>query len=80
MSPSRRRSIKSYWAATFIWDAVSYLAPFSLTVILIFAFGIDAYTSGNGAAACILLFLLFGPAVAAFTYVSSYLFKSHSTA
>jgi len=73
-------SIKAYWASTFIWDAVSYLAPFTLTVGLIFAFGIDAYTKGTGATACILLFLLFGPAVASFTYVSSYLFKSHSTA
>ena len=47
---------------------------------LIYAFGIDNYTQGEGGIACALLFLLFGPAVAGFTYISSFLFKSHSTA
>ncbi|GMI20925.1 hypothetical protein TeGR_g12 [Tetraparma gracilis] len=73
-------SIYAYWFSTFVWDATSYLAPFSLTLILIWCFGIEAYTKGDGAIGCALLFLLFGPAVAAFTYISTYLFKSHSTA
>jgi len=73
-------SLSAYWFATFAWDAVSYLAPFTLTMGLIYAFGIDNYTQGEGGIACALLFLLFGPAVAGFTYISSFLFKSHSTA
>jgi ABC-type multidrug transport system ATPase subunit len=47
---------------------------------LIYAFGIENYTHGDGGIACALLFLLFGPAVAGFTYISSFLFTSHSTA
>ena len=73
-------SLSAYWFSTWLWDATSYLAPFSLTLALVYAFGIESYTKGDGAMACALLFLLFGPAVAGFTYVSSFLFKSHSTA
>lgn len=73
-------SLSAYWFATFAWDAVSYLAPFTLTMGLIYAFGIENYTTGDGGIACAVLFLLFGPAVAGFTYISSFLFKSHSTA
>ena len=73
-------SIYAYWFSTWVWDATSYLAPFGLTLALIYAFGIEAYTKGDGALGCALLFLLFGPAVSGFTYVSSFLFSSHSTA
>jgi len=73
-------SIYAYWFATWFWDAVSYLAPFTLTLGLIWSFGIESYTKGDNAWAVMLLFLLFGPAVSGFTYISSFLFSSHSTA
>jgi cobalamin synthase len=47
---------------------------------LIYAFGIEAYTTHEGASAVVVTLLLFGPSVAAFTYCVSYLFSSHSTA
>lgn len=34
-------SIYAYWFSTFLWDAVSYLAPFSLTLLLIYYFKVS---------------------------------------
>src|SRR5690606_6972085 len=41
---------------------------------------VENYTKGDGGLATFLVFLTFGPATASFTYVVSFLFKSHSTA
>ncbi len=73
-------SIYAYWCSTWVWDVVSYLPTVVLIICIIFAFGVDSYTKNEGAGATFLLFLLFGPAVASFTYMLSFLFKSHSTA
>lgn len=73
-------SIYSYWCSTYLWDVVSYFPTLILVVCIIFAFGIDAFTKHDGAGATFLLFLLYGPAVAAFTYSLSFIFRSHSTA
>jgi ATP-binding cassette subfamily A (ABC1) protein 3 len=73
-------SLPAYWLATYLWDAASYLIPSGLSILMFVAFGVDAYTTGEGLTATVLLFLLYGPAVAAQTYCFSYLFKSHSTA
>ena len=40
----------------------------------------DSYTTGVGANAVIVVFLLFGPAAASFTYMISFAFDSHTTA
>lgn len=45
-----------------------------------FAYGVKAFTVGPAASAACLLFLLYGPAIAAFTYLISFMFVSHSTA
>lgn len=73
-------SLTAYWSATFLWDAASYLVPCSLILGLIFAFQIDSFTKNEGAGAVVILFLLYGPAVASFTYIISFFFKNHSTA
>ena len=73
-------SLPAYWLATYLWDAVSYLIPSGLSILMFVAFGVEAYTTGESLTATALLFLLYGPAVAAQTYCFSYLFKSHSTA
>ena len=73
-------SLPAYWLATYLWDAASYLIPSGLSILMFVAFGVDAYTTGEGLTATALLFLLYGPAVAAQTYCFSYVFKSHSTA
>ena len=73
-------SLGAYWTSTFLWDSVSYLVPCALILALIFSFQIDAFTKNDGALAVFLLFLLYGPAVASFTYMISFFFKNHSTA
>ena len=73
-------SLPAYWLATFSWDVVSYLIPSGLSIVMFVAFGVDAYTTGQGLTATALLFLLYGPAVAGQTYCFSFVFKSHSTA
>jgi ATP-binding cassette, subfamily A (ABC1), member 3 len=75
-------SITAYWLANFIFDAVTYLVPGFLAIALCYAFQIQYFTTSNGNAvnALYALFLLFGPAVAATTYVMSFAFKSASSA
>lgn len=73
-------SIYAYWCSSWLWDVVSYLPTVALVFCIVLAFGIESYTQNEGAAATVLLFVLFGPAVASFTYLTSFLFKSHSTA
>ncbi|CAM9341769.1 unnamed protein product, partial [Choristocarpus tenellus] len=73
-------SIVAYWVSTFLFDVVSYLVPCAVFIGLIYVFHVPSYTEGEGGVATILLFLLYGPAVAPFTYCISFLFKSHSSA
>mmetsp|Transcript_26423 Transcript_26423/g.39214 ORF Transcript_26423/g.39214 Transcript_26423/m.39214 type:complete len:1955 (+) Transcript_26423:136-6000(+) len=73
-------SIYAYWFSTFAWDVLSYLPTVALVICIVLAFGVDNYTKNDGGTATFLLFLLFGPAVAAFTYLMSFIFTSHSTA
>lgn len=73
-------SLLAYWLSNYIWDLASYLAPFAITISLLYAFGIQAYTTGKAAGATIAVLLAFAPAVASFTYVWSFLFKTHSAA
>ena len=73
-------SIFAYWASTFVWDILNYLLPCFLSVILIVSFGIKDLVQDGAIGGVIALFVLYGTSVAAFTYVMSYAFKSHSTA
>jgi ATP-binding cassette, subfamily A (ABC1), member 3 len=73
-------SIYAYWCSTFVWDVISYLPTVALVLVIVVAFGVDNYTKNDGGVATFLLFLLYGPAVASFTYLMSFLFRSHSTA
>jgi ATP-binding cassette subfamily A (ABC1) protein 3 len=73
-------SLSAYWTSTFVWDTLSYLPTGLLVLGIIHAYGIEAYTMGDGAGAVVAILLLFGPSVAAFTYWTSFVFTSHSTA
>jgi ATP-binding cassette subfamily A (ABC1) protein 3 len=73
-------SIYAYWVSTFFWDTISYLPTALLVIAIMYAYGIEAYTKGPAASAIVVLVLLYGPATAAFTYIISFLFVSHSTA
>ncbi|CAM9396747.1 unnamed protein product [Discosporangium mesarthrocarpum] len=72
--------VYAYWVSTFLFDVVSYLVPFGVFIGLIHAFNVESYTKGEAGVATVLLFLLYGAAVAPFTYCLSFLFKSHSSA
>jgi ATP-binding cassette, subfamily A (ABC1), member 3 len=73
-------SAVAYWGSTYAFDALSYLVPALLCLGLIYAFHIPAYTAGASAGAAAALLLLYGPAVAPFTYAVSFAFSSHSAA
>mmetsp|Transcript_62430 Transcript_62430/g.122842 ORF Transcript_62430/g.122842 Transcript_62430/m.122842 type:complete len:2323 (-) Transcript_62430:80-7048(-) len=73
-------SIYAYWISTYLWDVVSYLPTAGLVILVVFAYGVTAYTTGAGSTAFALLLLLYGPATAAFTYLTTFVFSSHSTA
>jgi ATP-binding cassette, subfamily A (ABC1), member 3 len=73
-------SAVAYWSSTYAFDALSYLVPALLCLGLIYAFHIPAYTAGASAGAAAALLLLYGPAVAPFTYAVSFAFSSHSAA
>ncbi|CAM9424100.1 unnamed protein product, partial [Ectocarpus fasciculatus] len=72
--------VAAYWSSTFVFDVVTYLIPCSVFLGLLYAFDVESYTTNESAGATALLFLLYGPAVAPFTYCISFFFKSASSA
>ena len=70
----------AYWSSTWLFDSLSYLVPAMTTLALIAAFDIDAFLKDGALSATLWLLLLFGPAVASFTYCVSFMFSSHSSA
>lgn len=72
--------IIAYWSSNWCFDVLSYLLPAGLTFAAFFAFEIEAYITGEAMLAVVVLLLSFGPAVASFTYMMSFAFKSHSNA
>jgi ATP-binding cassette, subfamily A (ABC1), member 3 len=68
----------SYWIATYLWDTMNYQIPLWVTVILMFAFGIDVLTTTKQGvvSGVIVTLFLYGPASAAFTYCVSFAFTS----
>lgn len=71
-------SIPAYWLATYAWDCVNYLVPCIVCFFLLVGF--NTLVDDGRWGATLLLLLLFGAAVAPFTYVLSFLFSSHSAA
>ena len=61
----------AYWMSSFLWDVMNYQFPLWIVVILMFALGIDAFTTQENdvRSATITMLVLFGPAVAGFTYM-----------
>ena len=70
----------AYWLSSYFWDIMNYQLPLWITVILMFAFDIETFTTTNrsvlGGVLCLLI--LFGPAAAGSTYCFSFLFNSPS--
>lgn len=70
----------AYWISTWIWDVVNYQIPLWITVILMFAFGIDVLTTSERGvvSGVIVLLFLFGPGAASFSYCVSFAFGTAS--
>lgn len=70
----------AYWLSTLLWDFMNYCIPATITIILVFAFGLDSLTTTENdvLGAFLVLLFLFGPAAAAFSYCVSFCFKSAS--
>jgi ATP-binding cassette subfamily A (ABC1) protein 1 len=70
----------SYWLSTWLWDVANYQIPLWVTVALMYAFDVSVLTTSERGVVggVILLFVLFGPAAASFTYCVSFLFSSPS--
>ncbi|XP_060910213.1 uncharacterized protein abca12 isoform X2 [Labrus mixtus] len=64
-----------YWAVNFFFDMVVYLIPVTLTVAVIAAFQIPAFTDRQNLAAITLLLVLFGFATFPWMYLLSGVFK-----
>ena len=70
----------AYWLSTYFWDSINYQLPLWIVVILMYATGLEAFTTieRGVASGTIVLLFLFGPAAAGFTYCVSFAFKSPS--
>jgi ABC-2 family transporter protein len=70
----------AYWISTFLWDVLNYQIPLWITVMLMYAFDVEALTTSdrgiNSGVICLLI--LFGPAAASFTYCLTFMFSSPS--
>lgn len=69
-----------YWFSTWLWDIANYQIPMVITIILLFAFDVETFTTKEWDVVygVIALFVLFGPAAASLTYCITFLFKSPS--
>jgi ABC-type multidrug transport system fused ATPase/permease subunit len=70
----------AYWLSSWSWDIFSYQFSCWAFVIMIVAFDVTLLVDNGALAATILLFFGFGFASSSFTYLTSFFFKSHSTA
>jgi ATP-binding cassette subfamily A (ABC1) protein 3 len=70
----------AYWLSSFIWDVLNYQLPLWITVVLMFAFDVDAFTTSDRdvVGGTIISLILFGPAAAGFTYCLTFAFTSAS--
>lgn len=75
-------SIPAYWLSNYAWDALKHLVPAIFCSLCVLWFNISslAETVDNVYLTVWLLFLLFGFAVAPFTYCTSFMFNSYATA
>jgi ATP-binding cassette subfamily A (ABC1) protein 3 len=70
----------AYWLSTWLWDVANYQIALWITVILMFAFDVEVFTTSERSilSGVIALLVLFGPAAASFTYCITFMFKSPS--
>lgn len=70
----------SYWFANMIYDVVLYVLPAISVPVALHAFGYHAFLKGDCGKALFAVLAAFGPAIAGFSYIVSFMFKDHSRA
>jgi ABC-type multidrug transport system ATPase subunit len=75
-------SATAYWAASYAFDVTTYLLPASATIVAAVGFGIKEFADPGQSrlASFVALFALYGLAVAPFSYVLSFLFRTSGSA
>jgi len=61
----------AFWLSTLFWDMLNYQFPLWGVLLLMYCFGVDAFTTNDRQvnAGAIVLMLLYGPAAAGFSYM-----------
>lgn len=73
-------SIFSYWISTYVWDFISFLFPTTLAMILFFIFDLSQFIGKGCFIPTIIIFLVYGPAIASSTYCLTFFFSDHTVA
>ena len=74
-------SVPAFWLANYTWDLCTYLVPCGLSLLAIHLFQIGAFTgTAQAFSVVVLLFVGYGLAIMPFTYMLSFLWKSHTKA
>ena len=70
----------AYWLSSYCWDVLNYQLPLWITVIFMFVFQVDTFTTDRRGVVhgVIVTLFLYGPASAGFTYCVSFAFTSPS--
>ncbi|KAL4144394.1 hypothetical protein PRNP1_013527 [Phytophthora ramorum] len=79
-------SFFAYWLANFIFDVVLYLVPMAAAILLLRSYGVTSSLSGETCDTCtqdvpaamVTLFVLFGTAIAPWTYLLSHVMEKPS--
>lgn len=73
-------SIPMYWITTYTWDVLSYQITAWIFIILIIIFPkTDTISTGGPLGCMIIVFTLYGFAIAPFTYLQTFFFKKSSS-
>jgi len=70
----------AYWTSTWLFDILCYQIPCWFCILIIYLYDVKVLVDVDSFGYTIILFLLYGGAVSAFTYVTSFLFQRHSKA
>ncbi|CAE7550939.1 ABCA1 [Symbiodinium sp. CCMP2592] len=70
----------SYWTSTWIWDVLNYMVAAVASIVLIALFGVNSLVSAEVLPWTALCVLLYGVCCTSFTYMLSFLFRSHTAA
>ncbi len=65
----------AYWFSNLTVDYIKYIIPAFFTVMAIWVYDIEAFIDDGAFGATIVLFIVFGFTLLAFTYMASFAFK-----